>query len=414
MAAPTPQLSSLSYLPTRATRTPTLAQPFEASHAATRAFPTPFSPRRVRRQTGSSVGHPRASGLGRGDRVIAARCEAHVCAMKWSAFFVPPRPVSAGVFVAACALSALSSRVCLADGRRTHLDVARSAGASACPDAPTVAAAVTRALGRDALDTTSDAGATLRFDVAFAPHEAGYVATVRESGAHTGERTIAGSDSPCSDLTDALAVTITMMLESAEAEAVSDSRSAPAASNMQPSADPAADARKSTPAGPSRRDPEGRTAFNVVFAELLGSGVTYSINYERLLGDSNVSLRVGFSYARSKENTSFLSNDGQVVTDLSFPVLANYYVGSPSHKLQLGAGITVFYHSDPAIGFFSPGSFDPSGSPTSGGVDAAAAVVVGYRFIPRAGGPALGIAFTPLFGTHGVQPWAGINAGAVF
>ena len=39
-----------------------------------------------------------------------------------------------------------------------------------------------------------------------------------------------------------------------------------------------------------------RTANNSIFVEGFGNGALYSVNYERILGDTNISLRAGFGY----------------------------------------------------------------------------------------------------------------------
>jgi hypothetical protein len=167
-----------------------------------------------------------------------------------------------GVLVAAIVLW---PRVGLAEGQRAHLEVTRSAHASACPDAPALAAAVTRTLGREALDTTLPSNAPLRFEVAFVPGETGYVATVRESGVNAEQRTLAGKDAACGDLTEALAAAIGWMLDRVEEE--------PASGPGTRLASPEVPAKtKVDPDDTPPRSPPPPAHLSVELAALAGSG----------------------------------------------------------------------------------------------------------------------------------------------
>jgi hypothetical protein len=150
----------------------------------------------------------------------------------------------------ACAL--LSQTAFAQPHPAAYLEVVRIDGTSTCPDATTLAAAVSRALGRDALQTTQS-DAPLRFDVTFTHDSSGYVATVREWGSHTGERTIASGNSSCTELTDALAASFTVLLDSVGRDETSEATSASA----PPDAAPPTSANTSTP--PTERSP-ARTA----------------------------------------------------------------------------------------------------------------------------------------------------------
>jgi hypothetical protein len=139
------------------------------------------------------------------------------------AFLSYPRP--AGGAILALGACACLSRTAFAQPPDASLAVVRTDATSACPDATTLAAAVGRALGRDAFGTKS-ADAPLKFEVTFTHDSSGYVATIRERGSHTGERTIASGDSSCVELTDALAAAFTVMLDSADREETSPATSA--------------------------------------------------------------------------------------------------------------------------------------------------------------------------------------------
>lgn len=151
-----------------------------------------------------------------------------------------------------------------------------------------------------------------------------------------------------------------------------------------------------------------RTAHNSIFIEGLGNGGIYSVNYERILGDSNVSLRAGFGYVHTGGELAFglpLAPE----TDLLFPVLANYYLGETSHKLQLGAG-ALFWHRSVTLA--------SGGGQQQESLDVAATLVIGYRYLPRDGGFNFGVGFTPMIGDGGFfpyfLPWGGISLGGGF
>ena len=162
-------------------------------------------------------------------------------------------------------------------------------------------------------------------------------------------------------------------------------------------------ALSSEPATPSAASE--RTAPNVVFAEALGSGLLYSVNYERLIDTWNIGLRGGVSYFTYAVSSYGASGNLTLVT---FPLLASYYFGWRSHHLQLGLGATILYTK---VATDSEGTkFDAERS----GPGIAATGVVGYRFIPRDGGVSFGLGFTPLVRTSRFLPWGGANVGYAF
>lgn len=150
-----------------------------------------------------------------------------------------------------------------------------------------------------------------------------------------------------------------------------------------------------------------RKAENAVFLELGGNGLVYSINYERIFGDSDFSVRVGLSYISLGASSGSASSK---VSMLTFPVLANYYgIGSRDHKLQLGAGLTF-------ISLSGTSSNDSSFVSATGFVPAPT-LAIGYRYLPAKGGFTFFIGFTPFIipgGGKVLFPWAGMSFGGVF
>jgi hypothetical protein len=148
-----------------------------------------------------------------------------------------------------------------------------------------------------------------------------------------------------------------------------------------------------------------RTASNVVFGEALGSGLLYSVNYERIVDSWNIGLRGGVSYFSHAVSSYGASGNLKLLT---LPFVASYYLGTPRHKLQLGLGATFIYLA---------ASTDSQGTKFGGersGAGLAANGVVGYRYLPANGGLSFGAAFTPLVRTSKFLPWGGVNVGYVF
>ena len=152
--------------------------------------------------------------------------------------------------------------------------------------------------------------------------------------------------------------------------------------------------------------PVERTAHNAIFLEIAGNGLLYSVNYERLFGDSDFSVRAGFSFISIGASGGGASARATLMT---FPILGNYYVGGKNHKLQLGAGVTLMYASE------SAGSGGVGVASVSGLVPAPT-LAIGYRYLPSDGGFSFFIGFTPFIvpgGDKPILPWAGMSFGGV-
>jgi hypothetical protein len=148
-----------------------------------------------------------------------------------------------------------------------------------------------------------------------------------------------------------------------------------------------------------------QAASNVIFAEVLGNGLLYSINYERIIERWNIGLRAGASYFTYAVSSYGKSRNLKLA---SFPMIGSYYVGSPTHKLQLGLGATILY-----TGASSDSTGTTFESERSGGAVAATAVV-GYRYLPPDRGFSFGVGFTPLLRSSSFLPWGGAHAGYIF
>lgn len=169
--------------------------------------------------------------------------------------------------------------------------------------------------------------------------------------------------------------------------------------------DPPAEVAPAPPPAPPPARADERAAPNVVFAEAFGSGLLYSLNYERIIPSWNIGLRAGASYFTYAVSSYGASGN---LTLVSFPLLASYYFGWRNHHLQLGLGATILYTgvSSDSVGT----RFESDRS----GLGLAASAVVGYRYMPRDGGISFGVGFTPLLRTSRFLPWGGANVGYAF
>lgn len=148
-----------------------------------------------------------------------------------------------------------------------------------------------------------------------------------------------------------------------------------------------------------------RTAANAVFFEAFGSGLLYSVNYERIVDAWDLGFRGGVSYFTYSVSSYGRSGNLSILT---LPLTASYYLGSARHKLQLGLGATVIY---------SMPSTDSQGTEFGGeraGLGVAASAVVGYRYLPPHGGVTFGAGFTPLLRPSRALAWGGASVGYAF
>jgi hypothetical protein len=318
------------------------------------------------------------------------------------------------VFVAGVALPTVASRRASAASIGVRLSVNRAPDAGDCPDAGRLAAGIARAGHRSLPSIAPNAEARLRFEVDMARSATGYAATVRILGARIGVRQIEHTGGTCAPLADALAVALVVVIDDVEqadatvTEATTPSPSTqPAQSAEAPAPPPPPPPPPAPPDKIERRDnptPDlvlvpSRTADNSAFFELGGSGLFYTFNFEHIFGDSNVSLRIGFGYIHLDAD---LAGNTFNEEDISVPMVASYYVGKSSHKLQLGAGMLLLYRQG------DQGSSD--GTTTS----LLATAIIGYRYIPENGGINFGVAFTPCFGQGIALPWGGVDFGVGF
>jgi hypothetical protein len=138
-------------------------------------------------------------------------------------------------------------------------------------------------------------------------------------------------------------------------------------------------------------------ARNAVYVELIGNGLLYSVNYDRMLTD-HLSARVGASYLGARTDTESASL-------ATFPVMINYLTGARSnHHFEAGAGVTLLTASAEDLDDFEEAGFD--------GI--AGTATLGYRYQRPQGGFVFRSGLTPFFGAGGVLVSAGVSLGYSF
>jgi len=157
-------------------------------------------------------------------------------------------------------------------------------------------------------------------------------------------------------------------------------------------------------------------AANTVYAEGLGAGLLYSINYERRVIDE-IGVRAGFGYWGAEANAGSASSKASYVT---VPITVSY-LGLHSRKatFEVGGGMTLAYAS---------GSASTLGSSASGsGMTPYGIGFIGYRLHPVGAGFNFRIGLMALAGKGlslsakaedadkiGILPWGYMSLGASF
>ena len=134
---------------------------------------------------------------------------------------------------------------------------------------------------------------------------------------------------------------------------------------------------------PSDRSDE-RAAHNSVYAELGGTALLYSANYDRMLGE-HVSLRAGV------ELLSIYSFCDCHSTFIGIPIAASALVFPGAHKLEIGLGATTFIGTTDSSGFTPAPIIWVTG-------------IVGYRYAPKHSGFMFRATFTPVLAFGDIAP----------
>ena len=131
---------------------------------------------------------------------------------------------------------------------------------------------------------------------------------------------------------------------------------------------------------------------NNIYAELGGAGYSTTINYERLFIDK-ILIRMGYGSGNGKSK-----NDSSTDDKISFmPLGAAYLMGTGSHKLEVGGGMTMLQGT-----LEMNGESIESNAMYFGG---------GYRYQIGTGGFLLSLKGYYLSIGRFSSPWAGMSVG---
>ncbi|HVU04780.1 MAG TPA: hypothetical protein VHE30_23670 [Polyangiaceae bacterium] len=150
-----------------------------------------------------------------------------------------------------------------------------------------------------------------------------------------------------------------------------------------------------------------RSAKNMVYAEGLGPGLFYSINYERNIVD-DLSARIGFGYVSLSASAS---GGGQTASAsasyLTVPVTVSYLgIGSKKHIFELGGGATIAH--------VGAGASTLVDSASASATVVIPTLLAGYRIQPPDGGFFFKIGASPMIVQGTLVPWGYLALGGVF
>jgi hypothetical protein len=196
--------------------------------------------------------------------------------------------------------------------------------------------------------------------------------------------------------------------------AASSASADPAASGVSPPAPVPSAPAAEAPAPPVSQPEEERTSNNAFYAEGLGPGLFYSINYDRSFGD--FAGRIGFGYVSVSAGASDSTGQVQASASASFitvPITVSYLgIGSKTNMLELGAGATIAHVGAGGSTFEAKSTTSASESATF----VLPVAMVGYRYQPPNGHFIFRAGVSPLFAGSAlpVLPWPYLALGGTF
>jgi hypothetical protein len=209
----------------------------------------------------------------------------------------------------------------------------------------------------------------------------------------------------------AVAYTSNVLAAEAAIEAGDESGGSAVASDAQDEEAEMADSEGSSEAADAESE---REAKNAIYVDLLGPGLFYSINYDRMLTD-DLSARIGFSYLSFGASAGDGTGAGSASAEFSYwavPITVSYLgIGSDSNMLEVGGGPVIMNIK---------GSGVVETDETASGAEASATVfamtgMVGYRHQPADGGFVFRVGASPVMVFDaGLLPWGYLSLGAAF
>lgn len=144
------------------------------------------------------------------------------------------------------------------------------------------------------------------------------------------------------------------------------------------------------------------TAPSAIYAEILGSGLIPTINYDRMVAD-NFSVHAGIGYLPLGTVASDGNGNSLTASITTIPVGVSWFpFGATSSKLEIG--VSAFYADLVAKSF----------SHTAAGNGIGYGGILGYRLEPLDGGFLFRVAITPWDLLGHFQMWGGLSLGWAF
>lgn len=150
-------------------------------------------------------------------------------------------------------------------------------------------------------------------------------------------------------------------------------------------------------------------AKNAMYVEILGHGLFYSVNYDRVVVHDDVSLRVGAMIISGESNDPGAEAKA---TLKMFPIVLTRLVGSDRHKLELGIGATIVTSKrEGPEGAVWESKFP---IPSTSGTTVVGTASLGYRYQKQSGGLVFRAGLSPFFTFEKFLPWGGLSIGYSF
>ena len=144
---------------------------------------------------------------------------------------------------------------------------------------------------------------------------------------------------------------------------------------------------------------------NCLYAELLGQGILYSVNYEHRF-IQNLSARIGFTtWGISNFPLIFAFVD---INAIAFPLMINYLSGSGNAHLELGLGAIVGRVESTGEDIFFGTKFEGDDTFILG------TATIGFRHQPTSNGFLFRIGLTPIFNSEEAHLSGGVSFGYAF
>lgn len=161
-----------------------------------------------------------------------------------------------------------------------------------------------------------------------------------------------------------------------------------------------------TPVAMAAQQPPGPAAA-AAYIEVGGNGLLYTVNYEARFHDHGTA-RLGFMFTNRTVESEETGQDTSVGVAL-VPVMGNLLLGRGAGRLEIGAGPMIGIAGTGVQRVEVGGTYVEFDDLNLAGVTSS----VGYRYMPRDGGPVFRATVTPFY-SGALQVWGGLTLGWTF